>query len=500
MSASPAPPSPSGSVDRKKEVRKVILSSYVGTTIEYYDFLLYTSAASLVFAKVFFSNAPASVGTILSFVTLLAGYLARPIGGIIFGHFGDRLGRKRMLLITMAIMGVASTLIGVVPSYDTIGVWAPILLVTLRVAQGIAVGGDWGGSATISVEASEEGKRGLTAAFVNMGAPSGAVIATLVLAGFGLMSDEAFLSWGWRIPFLLSAVLVIIGLKIRSSMSESPLFAEMQAKADEQEKKEVPLVAVLKNHWRAVLLAAFGTLAAFALQGLLASYALTLGVSSGGHSRTAVLVAFAVGSVLQIGGLGFYANLSDRYGRRPVMMFGAVLGIVLVLPDLLDDRAGLHAPAVPRHDHRDAARAVRDLRPVGGVHLRDVQHRVPVHRRLARLPDRLNPRRRRIPAHRSQPRRRRRFPAGHDLPHGHLRGRPGNHLDLQGKRQDQPPRTGRGSRRGPSGGARETRMTWNSSRRRHPGLRNQDAAAAAATPLHGRPAAIGNGPGHDSRT
>ena len=332
MSATPAPPSPSGSVDRKKEVRKVILSSYVGTTIEYYDFLLYTSAASLVFAKVFFSNAPASVGTILSFVTLLAGYLARPIGGIIFGHFGDRLGRKRMLLITMAIMGVASTLIGVVPSYDTIGVWAPILLVTLRVAQGIAVGGDWGGSATISVEASEEGKRGLTAAFVNMGAPSGAVIATLVLAGFGLMSDEAFLSWGWRIPFLLSAVLVIIGLKIRSSMSESPLFAEMQAKADEQEKKEVPLVAVLKNHWRAVLLAAFGTLAAFALQGLLASYALTLGVSSGGHSRTAVLVAFAVGSVLQIGGLAFYANLSDRYGRRPVMMFGAVLGIVLSFP------------------------------------------------------------------------------------------------------------------------------------------------------------------------
>ena len=332
MPANPAPPSPSGSVDRKKEVRKVILSSYVGTTIEYYDFLLYTSAASLVFAKVFFSNAPASVGTILSFVTLLAGYLARPIGGIIFGHFGDRLGRKRMLLITMAIMGVASTLIGVVPSYDTIGVWAPILLVTLRVAQGIAVGGDWGGSATISVEASEEGKRGLTAAFVNMGAPSGAVIATLVLAGFGLMSDEAFLSWGWRIPFLLSAVLVIIGLKIRSSMSESPLFAEMQAKADEQEKKEVPLVAVLKNHWRAVLLAAFGTLAAFALQGLLASYALTLGVSSGGHSRTAVLVAFAVGSVLQIGGLAFYANLSDRYGRRPVMMFGAVLGIVLSFP------------------------------------------------------------------------------------------------------------------------------------------------------------------------
>ena len=250
--------SKASSSDRKKEVRRVILSSYFGTTIEYYDFLLYTSAASLVFAQVFFSSLSPELGTILSFVTLLAGYLARPIGGIIFGHFGDRLGRKKMLLITMSIMGVASTLIGVLPTYAQVGILAPILLVILRVLQGLAVGGDWGGSATISVEASEEGKRGLTAAFVNMGAPSGAVFASLVLALFGAMSDEAFLSWGWRIPFLISAVLVIIGLRIRMSMSESPLFQELQQNAEELEKKEVPIVVVLKHHWRAVLLAAFG--------------------------------------------------------------------------------------------------------------------------------------------------------------------------------------------------------------------------------------------------
>ncbi|MFP5346693.1 MAG: MFS transporter [Actinomycetes bacterium] len=285
-----------------------------------------------MFAPVFFSNASPAVGTILSFTTLLAGYLTRPIGGIVFGHFGDRLGRKKMLLITMAMMGSASTLIGLVPSYNTIGEWAPILLVVLRVVQGIAVGGDWGGSATISVEASEEGKRGLTAAFVNMGAPSGAVIASLVLAAFGAMSDKHFLSWGWRIPFLLSAVLVVIGLMIRMSMSESPLFKEMQEHAEEQEKKEVPIVSVLKRHWRTVLLAAFGTLCSFALQGLLASYALTLGTTEGGHSRPAVLIAFAVGSVLQVGGLAFYAHMSDRFGRRPVMMFGAVLGILLTYP------------------------------------------------------------------------------------------------------------------------------------------------------------------------
>ncbi|MGB8380275.1 MAG: MFS transporter, partial [Dermatophilaceae bacterium] len=198
--------------------------------------------------------------------------------------------------------------------------------------QGLAVGGDWGGSATISVEASEEGKRGLTAAFVNMGAPSGAVFASLVLALFGAMSDEAFLSWGWRIPFLISAVLVLIGLRIRMSMSESPLFQELQQNAEELEKKEVPIVVVLKHHWRAVLLAAFGTLSCFALQGLLASYALTLGTTVGKHSRPSVLLAFAVGSILQVGGLAFYANMSDRFGRRPVMMFGSALGIITAYP------------------------------------------------------------------------------------------------------------------------------------------------------------------------
>ena len=318
--------------ERRKEVRKVILSSYFGTTIEYYDFLLYTSAASLVFAHVFFSNLSTSTGTILSFVTLLAGYLARPLGGILFGHFGDRLGRRRMLLITMGLMGAASFLIGCIPSYDSWGEWAPALLVALRVIQGIAVGGDWGGSATLSVEAAEDGKRGLTAAFVNMGAPSGAVLASLVLALFGMMGDDAFLSWGWRIPFLLSGVLVVIGLWIRWKMSESPLFEEMQAGAEEQKKKEAPLVAVLRNQSKAVVLAALGTVSCFALQGLLASYALTLGTTEGGHSRTSVLVAFAVGSVLQVGGLAFYAGLSDRLGRRPVMIAGSIAGVLLAYP------------------------------------------------------------------------------------------------------------------------------------------------------------------------
>src|SRR5581483_5636584 len=159
-----------GLEQRRQEVKKVILASYLGTTIEYYDFLLYTSAAALVFGQIFFGNVDPAFGTILAFVTLLAGYLARPVGGILFGHYGDRLGRKKMLLITMGLMGAASTLIGVLPTYAVWGIWAPTLLVLLRIVQGIAVGGDWGGAATLSVEAAEDGKRGLTAAFVNMGA------------------------------------------------------------------------------------------------------------------------------------------------------------------------------------------------------------------------------------------------------------------------------------------------------------------------------------------
>jgi MFS family permease len=318
--------------DRRQEVRKVILSSYFGTTIEYYDFLLYTSAASLVFAQVFFSNVEATVGMILSFVTLLAGYLARPVGGIVFGHYGDRLGRKRMLIITMAMMGIASTLIGCLPTYAQWGLWAPIMLVVLRILQGVAVGGDWGGSATISVETADSAKRGLTAAFVNMGAPSGAVVAAVVLALFSGMPDADFLAWGWRIPFLLSAVLVVLGIKVRLSMSESPLFAEMQQKATERERQEVPIVAVFKNQFRAVLIGGFGTLSCFALQGLIASYALVLATTAGHHARPTVLTAFAVAEVLAVGAVAFYGHLSDRIGRRRVMLIGSVLGIATAYP------------------------------------------------------------------------------------------------------------------------------------------------------------------------
>lgn len=319
----------------QRDTRRVILSSYVGSAIEFYDFLLYTAAASVVFSQVFFADTSGAVGTILSFSTLAVGYLIRPLGGIIFGHFGDRLGRKRMLITTMTMMGVATVLIGLLPDYGTIGVAAPILLVVLRLIQGIAVGGDWGGSASISVETAKQGRRGFTAAFVNMSASTGATLASAVLGLFSMMEDDDFLTWGWRIPFLLSAVLVVIGLVIRLRMQESPQFVELQEQAeDDKKKKTLPLVEVLRDRWRAVLTAVFGTVAAFVLQGLMASYAITLATDDGGHTRSNALLAYSVASVVQIFAVSYFGHLSDRIGRNRVILIGLGVGLFASYPVL----------------------------------------------------------------------------------------------------------------------------------------------------------------------
>src|SRR5829696_1851601 len=238
---------------RNQSVRQVVAASFIGTTIEWYDFFLYGTAAALVFNKLFFPEAEPSSGTLLALATYGVGFAARPLGGIIFGHFGDRIGRKAMLVLSLLIMGVATFLIGLMPTYDAIGIWAPIILVALRIAQGIGVGGEWGGAVLMSVEHAPRGRRGFYGSWPQMGVPAGLFLSTVVfLIVQETTSDEAFLSWGWRVPFLLSAVLIAVGLFVRLRLYESPAFQRVK---DTGTEAPMPILDVLRKYPREVLLA-----------------------------------------------------------------------------------------------------------------------------------------------------------------------------------------------------------------------------------------------------
>jgi MFS family permease len=304
----------------RTQLRRAVLSSYLGSVIEYYDFLLYATASAVVFATVFFSTLDPLVGTVASFGTLATGYLARPLGGVLFGHFGDRVGRKKMLVTTMSLMGVVSVLIGVLPTYAQIGVWAPILLVLLRVLQGVAVGGEWGGAVLMSAEHATS-RRGLWASFTNAGAPSGMVLSTVALAGAAAISGEqGFLTWGWRLPFLLSAVLLLIGLFVRARVEESPVFSRASTDAA---PSAPPLLEVLRRHPRNLLLSIGIGFGAFVAQGVLTTFVIAYAVQAG-FARQTVLNALTMSSVTAVFGIVGFAALSDRVGRRPVVLVGAL--------------------------------------------------------------------------------------------------------------------------------------------------------------------------------
>ena len=210
--------------------RKVIVASLIGTSLEWYDFFIYGTAAALVFNKLFFPSFDPLVGTLLAFATYAVGFVARPLGGVVFGHYGDKLGRKNVLVVTLLLMGIATFLIGVLPTHATIGVWAPILLVLLRFLQGLGLGGEWGGAVLMTLESGDPQRRGLNASWPQVGVPIGLLLANGVLSLMGaITSKEAFLSWGWRVPFLLSGLLVVVGLWIRMTIAESPLFSEVEA-------------------------------------------------------------------------------------------------------------------------------------------------------------------------------------------------------------------------------------------------------------------------------
>ncbi|MEV7794303.1 MFS transporter [Streptomyces sp. NPDC087512] len=330
MSAAPPPPRAEGPVPDPALLRKVALSSLLGTVIEYYDFLLYGTMAALAFGRLFFPESHETAGMIASFGTLAAGYVARPVGGALFGHFGDRLGRKSMLVLTMVLMGGASFLIGVLPTYGTIGIAAPVLLVLCRVVQGIAIGGEWAGATLMVVEHADARRRGLWSGVMQMGSPLGFLLSTLAITATTWLPEDQFLSWGWRLPFLLSALLLAVGLYVRISVTESPLFRQAAQERNAEAAPRMPLVRVLRDPRTLVRACAVGV-GPFALTALISTFMLTYATSIG-YATSDVMTGLLFTSVAGLVGIPFFSALSDRLGRRAVVLGGAVGVVVLAFP------------------------------------------------------------------------------------------------------------------------------------------------------------------------
>lgn len=315
---------------KDKEVRRVVGSSFLGSAIEYYDFFVYASAASLVFGPVFFSNLDPLAGTIASLATFAAGYVARPVGGVIFGHFGDRLGRKKMLVLSMAGMGIGSFLMGLIPPAAAIGSWGAVILVTLRVLQGICVGGEWGGAALMSLEHAKTKSRGFAASFATAGSSFGTFLGTGAVGVVALLPHDAFLAWGWRIPFLASAALLVLGLVVRAKVSESPVFEAAMDAQEAKQKESAPLVEVLR-HPKVLILTTLSCIALFSLSAMISTFGPTYAVA-GGASSSSVLFALSITGLLSSAGVLVFGKLSDTLGRRGLMMAGGIAVALLAYP------------------------------------------------------------------------------------------------------------------------------------------------------------------------
>ncbi|GAB3142645.1 MHS family MFS transporter [Microbispora hainanensis] len=311
-------------------MRRVLMSSFSGSVIEFYDFVLYVIAAAVVFPHVFFDNLSPTMATIASFVTLAVGYVGRPLGGVIFGHFGDRLGRKGVLVTTMLLMGISTTAIGLLPATATVGVLAPILLVLCRVLQGVAVGGEWGGAMLIALENSPGAKRGFAASFASLGAPAGAMLATGSISLASSLPQDQFLSWGWRIPFLFSVLLVVVGMTIRLKVSESPLFKSLDLEA---EKRKVPILEVLRRYPSQAALGIIVAISQLTIDGIATSWAVNHSVELGAD-RTTILNLKIFGSIALLVAAIISARLSDRWGRRLPLTIGIVAALIFVFPML----------------------------------------------------------------------------------------------------------------------------------------------------------------------
>ena len=312
-------------------MQKVALTALAGTSIEWYDFFLYGAAAALIFPTAFFGEATPSTALILSLLTFAAGFIARPIGGIIFGHYGDRVGRKKTLVIALILMGVSSTLIGLLPTYAMIGVTAPILLTSLRFAQGLAIGGQWGGAMLLVTESAPPNQRGYYGAFAQAGAPVGVILANLAfIVTSSLVSEESFYSWGWRIPFLASAVLIGISMYIQINLEDTKAFKELQAMTgDDQHSNKIikrsPIIEAIKKYPSRISLAAGAFLSIQVTFYILIAFLLAYGVSSAEIPRDDMLAAVLIASAIMVPCQFIFSSYSDKHGRKGIFMAGAVL-------------------------------------------------------------------------------------------------------------------------------------------------------------------------------
>jgi MFS transporter, MHS family, shikimate and dehydroshikimate transport protein len=309
---------------------KVATASLIGTAIEWYDFFLYGTAAALIFNKLFFPTFDPMVGTLLAFATYALGFVARPLGGLVFGHYGDTIGRKTMLYLTLAMMGLATAVIGILPTYETLGIWAAILLIACRLVQGFGLGGEWGGAVLMAVEHAPEHNRGFYGSWPQLGAPLGLVLGTLVFSIFSaVMTDAQFLAWGWRVPFLFSIVLVIVGLWIRFTLAESPEFQKVK---DTKQEARMPIIEAIVTHPKNILLAMGARFAENGFFYIYATFVLAYATQALGMKRQDILNGVLIAAILETFTIPAFGALSDRVGRRPVYIFGAIFSALMSFP------------------------------------------------------------------------------------------------------------------------------------------------------------------------
>jgi metabolite-proton symporter len=328
---------------RQSQVRRALIAGTVGTSIEWYDFFLYGTAAALVFPKLFFPDASAYAGALASFATYAVGFAARPVGAAIFGHYGDRIGRKATLISTLLLMGIASTLIGVLPGYATLGFWAPTLLVILRLIQGIGVGGEWGGSVTLCMEWGNPKRRGFIGSWPQVGVPIGLLLSTGAVSLFSHLTGDAFETWGWRVPFLMSILLVGVGLWVRLGVLESPLFAR---EVEQRRVERLPLVEVVKRNPGEIILSALLRMSEQAPFYIFTAFVLAYGTEDLGFSKNFLTNAVMVAAALSLFCVPFFGHLSDRIGRKRMYMIGAAATLAWGVPYFLLLDSGVSALVV----------------------------------------------------------------------------------------------------------------------------------------------------------